>query len=284
MGLALSVGGIAGILAQTPAGALVDQVLWERTLIAAGCGLAFGVLPIRAVLYTLTSNTVALVAIQILNGVGAGIFGVVSVLVIGAQELLIDQCGSIPSPSVRGWLRRFCLVIRLFDSSRRDASAATLRCPAPLRTCWHFLVPAFGACTSPCLAAGRPKPLHCAFLLRSRTCRHLRVSALATVLLAHVWAFATMLLAHVASPLLFSLHVSPVPSQTPSVRGLLRLVSPFGLPALARRRRVRGVTPTRLTDSRQRRPSNPLLHPCSKLRSNNGTGYILPWRPAFLAR
>ena len=34
-------------------------------------------LPIRAVLYVLTSNTVALVAIQILDGVGAGIFGVV---------------------------------------------------------------------------------------------------------------------------------------------------------------------------------------------------------------
>jgi predicted MFS family arabinose efflux permease len=44
--------------------------------------VAFGVLPVRAILYTLTDNTVALVAIQILDGVGAGIFGVVSVLVI----------------------------------------------------------------------------------------------------------------------------------------------------------------------------------------------------------
>jgi predicted MFS family arabinose efflux permease len=44
--------------------------------------IAFGVLPIRAVLYTLTHNIGALVAIQILDGVGAGIFGVVSVLVI----------------------------------------------------------------------------------------------------------------------------------------------------------------------------------------------------------
>jgi len=44
--------------------------------------VAFGVLPVRAVLYTLTSNTIALVAIQILDGVAAGIFGVVSVLVI----------------------------------------------------------------------------------------------------------------------------------------------------------------------------------------------------------
>jgi MFS family permease len=44
--------------------------------------ITFGVLPIRAVLYTLTSKTVAQVAIQILDGVGAGIFGVVSALVI----------------------------------------------------------------------------------------------------------------------------------------------------------------------------------------------------------
>jgi predicted MFS family arabinose efflux permease len=44
--------------------------------------IAFGVLPGRAVLYTLTDDPVALVAIQILDGVAAGIFGVVSVLVI----------------------------------------------------------------------------------------------------------------------------------------------------------------------------------------------------------
>jgi predicted MFS family arabinose efflux permease len=44
--------------------------------------IAFGVLPVRGVLYTFTSNTALLVAIQILDGVGAGIFGVVSVLVI----------------------------------------------------------------------------------------------------------------------------------------------------------------------------------------------------------
>jgi predicted MFS family arabinose efflux permease len=44
--------------------------------------VAFGVLPVRGVLYTLTVNTGALVAIQILDGVAAGIFGVVSVLVI----------------------------------------------------------------------------------------------------------------------------------------------------------------------------------------------------------
>ena len=44
--------------------------------------IAFGVLTIRGVLYTLTSKTALLVAIQVMDGVGAGIFGVVSVLVI----------------------------------------------------------------------------------------------------------------------------------------------------------------------------------------------------------
>jgi len=44
--------------------------------------IAFAVLPVRGVLYTLTANTALLVAIQVLDGVGAGIFGVVSVLVI----------------------------------------------------------------------------------------------------------------------------------------------------------------------------------------------------------
>jgi predicted MFS family arabinose efflux permease len=44
--------------------------------------IGFGALPIRGILYTLTSSVYALVAIQVLDGIGAGIFGVVSVLVI----------------------------------------------------------------------------------------------------------------------------------------------------------------------------------------------------------
>jgi MFS family permease len=44
--------------------------------------IAFGVLPVRGVLYTLTHQTVALIAIQVLDGIAAAIFGVVSVLVI----------------------------------------------------------------------------------------------------------------------------------------------------------------------------------------------------------
>jgi len=75
--------------------ACVVTTQFTITIISAWCGrkagvlgrkpllmIAFGVLPIRAVLYTLTTNTVVLVAIQFLDGVGAGIFGVVSVLVI----------------------------------------------------------------------------------------------------------------------------------------------------------------------------------------------------------
>lgn len=49
--------------------------------------IAFGVLPIRAFLYTLTHHAVLLVAIQVLDGVAAGIFGVVSVLVIADLTL-----------------------------------------------------------------------------------------------------------------------------------------------------------------------------------------------------
>ena len=44
--------------------------------------IAFAILPLRAVLYTLTANTALLVAIQIMDGIAAAIFGVVSVLVI----------------------------------------------------------------------------------------------------------------------------------------------------------------------------------------------------------
>ena len=44
--------------------------------------IGFGVLPIRGVLYTLTHAATALIAIQILDGVGNAIFVVVAILVI----------------------------------------------------------------------------------------------------------------------------------------------------------------------------------------------------------
>ena len=44
--------------------------------------LGFLVLPVRGVLYTLSGNPYFLVSVQILDGIGAGIFGVLSVLVV----------------------------------------------------------------------------------------------------------------------------------------------------------------------------------------------------------
>ncbi|MBN8825429.1 MULTISPECIES: MFS transporter [unclassified Spirosoma] len=44
--------------------------------------IGFAVLPIRGLLYTLTGDPILLVAIQILDGVGAGIFGVLSILIV----------------------------------------------------------------------------------------------------------------------------------------------------------------------------------------------------------
>jgi MFS family permease len=44
--------------------------------------IGFAVLPLRGALYTCTDDPYALVAIQLLDGIGAGIFGVVGVLVI----------------------------------------------------------------------------------------------------------------------------------------------------------------------------------------------------------
>ncbi len=50
----------------------------RKRLLMAG----FGVLPIRAFLYTLTHNTEGLIAIQLLDGMANAIFGVVSILVV----------------------------------------------------------------------------------------------------------------------------------------------------------------------------------------------------------
>jgi MFS family permease len=44
--------------------------------------LGFGVLPIRALLYTLTAKPASLIAVQLLDGVANAIFGVVSILVV----------------------------------------------------------------------------------------------------------------------------------------------------------------------------------------------------------
>ncbi len=72
---------IAAQLVMVPVALLASRlaVSWgRRPVFLAG----FAVLPIRGMLYTMTTSPYGLVAIQILDGIGAGIFGVVGVLVI----------------------------------------------------------------------------------------------------------------------------------------------------------------------------------------------------------
>src|ERR1700733_15169956 len=71
VGLALTVGAIAGILAQTPAGALVDQVHRKRTLIAA----AILALALGALLIAFVPSLWSVMSAQILIGGTSSIFG-----------------------------------------------------------------------------------------------------------------------------------------------------------------------------------------------------------------
>jgi MFS family permease len=72
---------IAAQLVMVPVALLASRlaVSWgRRPVFLAG----FAILPVRGILYTMTSSPYALVAIQLLDGIGAGIFGVVGTLVI----------------------------------------------------------------------------------------------------------------------------------------------------------------------------------------------------------
>jgi MFS family permease len=44
--------------------------------------IGFGILPVRAVLYTLSDTSAWLIGVQLLDGVGAGIFGAITPLVL----------------------------------------------------------------------------------------------------------------------------------------------------------------------------------------------------------
>jgi MFS family permease len=71
VGLALTVGGLAGILAQTPAGALVDRLRSKRALIAAGIvALAAG-----ALLIAFVPTFWSVMSAQVLIGGTSSIFG-----------------------------------------------------------------------------------------------------------------------------------------------------------------------------------------------------------------
>ena len=61
--------------------------------------LGFGVLPVRAMLYTLTLNPIALISIQVLDGLANAIFVVVSVLLVADRT-----CGTGRFNLVQGGL------------------------------------------------------------------------------------------------------------------------------------------------------------------------------------
>ncbi|WP_236147185.1 MFS transporter [Scytonema millei] len=65
---------------------MIPVSAWAGSLAHAGRKpvflLGFAILPIRGVLYTFSDNPFFLVSVQILDGIGAGIFGVLSVLIV----------------------------------------------------------------------------------------------------------------------------------------------------------------------------------------------------------
>ena len=91
VGIALTVGGIAGILAQTPAGALVDRLRSKRALITAGIvALAAG-----ALLVALVPTFWSVMSAQVLIGGTSSIFGpaicAVSLGIVGHRLFDIRQ-------------------------------------------------------------------------------------------------------------------------------------------------------------------------------------------------
>jgi MFS family permease len=72
---------VAAQLVMVPVALLASRLAesWGRRLTFL---IGFAVLPVRGLLYTLTDDPRLLVAVQLLDGIGAGIFGVVGILVI----------------------------------------------------------------------------------------------------------------------------------------------------------------------------------------------------------
>jgi MFS family permease len=69
-GIALTIGGVATVLARGPCGALVDAILWKRTLIAAGAGAV----AIASIALTLWPSFWPVAAAQALNGIADAVF------------------------------------------------------------------------------------------------------------------------------------------------------------------------------------------------------------------
>jgi MFS family permease len=71
VGLALTVGGLAGVVAQIPGGALADAVRWKRALVAAGIVMIAG----SALMLALRPTVPMVFAAELLHGVTGGIVG-----------------------------------------------------------------------------------------------------------------------------------------------------------------------------------------------------------------
>lgn len=71
MGLALTVGGIAGIVAQTPAGALVDFIRSKRTMM----GMAVAALAAGALVLALLPSFWPVMSAQVFIGSTSSVFG-----------------------------------------------------------------------------------------------------------------------------------------------------------------------------------------------------------------
>ena len=69
VGLALTVGTLAGVISQIPGGALADAVRWKRGLAAIGIGMVC----LSALIFALTPNFVLVFLAEILHGLTAGI-------------------------------------------------------------------------------------------------------------------------------------------------------------------------------------------------------------------
>ncbi len=89
IGIALSVGGVAGMLTQIPGGALADVVTWKRGLAAIGI-LATAV---AALLFAISTSVVSVFTAQILQGVTAGIItpviGAISLGLVGRSAMAV---------------------------------------------------------------------------------------------------------------------------------------------------------------------------------------------------
>jgi len=72
---------VAAQLVMVPIAVLVGRIAdtWGRKPLFL---VGFAILPIRAVLYTLSDNSFWLIGVQLLDGVGAGIFGALTPLVV----------------------------------------------------------------------------------------------------------------------------------------------------------------------------------------------------------